>query len=116
METDPRRILGYSDVRTAPSATHNAALMVLKYGLAQKATARSLGVSLIVVRKAVAAYNEGRELGRKGRPPKLSSEQEAELLTQVEKMITEHRSPNRRQLASEVRPVFSSLSTTDPLL
>jgi transposase len=90
--------------------------MVLKYGLAQKAAARTLGVNLIVVRKAVASHNEGREIGRKGRPSKLSSEQDAELLTQVEKMITEHRSPSRRQLASEVRPIFCFLSATDPVL
>lgn len=110
METDPHRILGYSDIRIATSIAHKAALMVVKYGLAKKATARVLNVNLNVVRKAVTACNEGREIGLKGRPRKLCYEQEAELTTEVEKMIKEHRSPSRRQLASQVRLSFSSFN------
>ena len=44
---------------------NKAVLLVLKYGLSQKVAARALGVNLNVVRKAVKASKEGREIGRK---------------------------------------------------
>ena len=103
METDAQRVLGYSDIKAATPTTYKAALMVVKYGSAQKATSRVLQVNLNVVRKAVIAYKESREIVCNGRPRKLGREHEAELLTEVEKMIVQHRSPTRRQLASRVR-------------
>jgi transposase len=83
--------LGYADVREASSNANKAVLLVLKYGLSQKAAARALGVNLSVVRKAVKASKEGREIGRIGRPPKLNEEEKGELTSTVEKMIKEHR-------------------------
>ena len=77
---------------------------LLKYGLFQKAAARALAVNLNVVRKAVKASKEGREIGRKGRPPKLNEEEKGELASTVEKMIKEHQSPTRRGIAAQVCP------------
>lgn len=104
MATDTSRYLGYADVREASSNANKAVLLVLKYGLSQKAAARALGVNLNVVRKAVKASKEGREIGRKGRPPKLNEEEKGELTSTVEKMMKEHQSPSRRGIAAEVCP------------
>jgi transposase len=102
MEKDFARILGHSDVRAAPSISHKAVLLVTKYGTSQKATAKVLGVNLNLVRKALKAHSENRPLGRNGRPPKLNEEEEVELTTVVEKLVKEHRSPTKRNIAAEV--------------
>jgi transposase len=104
MATDASRYLGYADVREASSNASKAVLLVLKYGLSQKAAARALGVNLNVVRKAVKARKEGREIGRNGRPPKLTEDEKGQLKSTVEKMIKEHRSPTKREIAAEVCP------------
>jgi transposase-like protein len=110
MDVDATRYLGYSDVREAVSYGEKAVLLVLKYGVSRKTTARVLGVNLNVVRKAVNAKLEGRQIGLNGRPPKLSSDQDAELRATVEKMMKEHNSPTKRAVAQQVRPFFHKLS------
>ena len=110
MEKDFARLLGHSDVRAAPSISHKAVLLVTKYGTSQKATAKVLGVNLNVVRKALKAHSENRPLGRNGRPPKLNEEEEVELATVVEKLVKEHRSPSKRNIAAEVCLIFIDLS------
>jgi transposase len=104
MATDVSRYLAYADVREATSNAEKAVLLVLNYGLSQKAAARALGVNLNVVRKAVKANKEGRIIGRKGRPPKLNEDEKGELKSTVEKMIKEHKSPTKRGIAAEVCP------------
>jgi transposase-like protein len=103
---DATHYLGYSDVREAGSYGEKAVLLVLKYGVSRKTAARVLGVNRNVVRKAVKADLEGRQIGRNGRPPKLSSDQDAELRATVEKMMKEHRSPTKRAVAQQVRLFF----------
>ena len=106
MEKDSARFLAYSDIREASSVGFKAVLLTTKYGWSQKAAARVLGINLNVVRKARKAHAEGRPIGHKGRPYKLSEEQEAELQGILHKMITEHRSPTKREVAGEVCVVF----------
>lgn len=107
MTADVSRFLAYADVREAPLVGDKAVLLVSKYGVSQKAAARTLGVNLIVVRKAVKARLGGRPTGRKGRPPKLNEDEKGELRSTVEKLVKEHRSPTKRGIAHEVCPNFA---------
>ena len=107
MAAHTSRLLAYADVREAPLVGDKAVLLVSRYGVSQKAAARTLGVNLIVVRKAVKAHQEGRPIGRKGRPPKLSEDDQGELRSTVEKLVKEHLSPTKRGIASEVCPNFA---------
>jgi hypothetical protein len=49
-------------------------ILVGKYGLSQKRTSEVLGVDRGVVRRALAAHKEGREIGRNGRLEVLSAQ------------------------------------------
>ena len=103
---DARRYIAYKDVREAKLPGEKAVLLVRRYGLSQKAASRALNVNLIVVRKALKAHEEGRPIGRVGRPESLTTEEKAELTACVEKLMKEHRSPTKRVVASEVRWFF----------
>ena len=64
MSTDAERYLAYADVRASGKVGDKAVLLVNKYGLSQKRASEALGVDRGVVRRALAAHNEGREIGQ----------------------------------------------------
>ena len=106
MDTNAKRYLAYNDVRGAQSAGEKAILRVHKYGLSQKCASRVLKVDRGVIRRALIAQAEGRQIGCNGRPKSLSVGESAEVIQCVEKMIEEHRSPTKWGVA------FFCLSTS----
>jgi transposase len=79
MDPDSARYLGYTDIRNVQLPGEKAVLLVSKYGLSQKRASRILNIKLGVVRRAIAAHAEHREIGRNGRPESLSEGEKAEL-------------------------------------
>jgi transposase len=106
MSTYAERYLAYADVRACGKVGDKAVLLVSKYGLSQKRASEALGVDRSLVRRALAAHSEGREIGRNGRPEALSVQEKEELTKSIEKMIEEHDSPTKRGVAEEVRSFF----------
>jgi hypothetical protein len=106
MDSDSARYLGYTDIRNVQLPGEKAVLLVSKYGLSQKRASRILNVKLGVVRRAMAAHADHRQIGRNGRPESLSEGEKAELTECVEKMIERHESPTKRKLAAEVSTLF----------
>lgn len=102
MSTSAHRCLAYSDVRSCEKVGEKAVILVTKYALSQKRTAEVLGVNRSLVRRALAAHNKGREIGRNGRPEVLSAQEKKELVKRIEKSVEEHDPPTKRGVAAEV--------------
>ena len=96
MDAESRCYLSYADVRSTSSPGQKAMLLLSKYGMSKKAAARLLNFDPATVRRAIAATEEGREIGRIGRPETLDAKDRAELQSVVKKMVQEHRSPTRQ--------------------
>jgi phosphomannomutase len=111
MDPDATRYLAYADIRNVQLSGEKAVLLVSKYGLSQKCASRILNIKLGVVRRAMAAHAENRQVGRNGRPESLSEGEKAELTEHVEKMIESHESPTKRKVAAEVSTLFCLNST-----
>jgi hypothetical protein len=93
------RYLAYSDVRVSEKVGDKAVILVSKYRLFQKRTNEAPGVNRGVVRRALAAHKQGREIGRNGRLEVLSAQEKEELTKRIQKRVEENNSATKRGVA-----------------
>ncbi|KAJ5075523.1 protein derived from transposon [Anaeramoeba ignava] len=83
-----RLISHFSEIRNISSVTEKAAKVYLigqteKEPISQRSICEFFGISLSALQRALTALKQGREVGRKGRPPVLSDEQKKELKEKI---------------------------------
>ena len=97
------RFLAMKEVRDAPTDAPKAVELhkITRKGKRWIATALQMAPSTVA--RVIKAHREGREIGKNGRPNKVSEEDRLELSRRMEELIKEHRSPSKRKVASTVR-------------
>jgi len=99
------RLLASSEARALQKKSDKS-IFLGENGISQRVFSAVSGHSRGSIQRAMKAHDEHREEGRKGRPRKLSEEEEKELLDRIEARADNLNAPTRSEIAKIVSFLF----------